>query len=153
MDSTSKLSPGVFRSRAKRFSRPILIRAIYKSRLEDSIAADLEERGVPFEYEKVNLKYLVPAKEHTYTPDFEIKVNGVFIESKGWLKAEDRAKMILVKASNPDLDIRFVFQKDATKQFIYKGSPTSYAKWCDDHGFPWADRGRVPDAWLEPKDI
>ncbi len=59
---------------------------------------------------------------------------------------DDRAKHLLVKAQHPNLDLRFVFSR--SKAPLYKGSPTTYAMWCDKHGFKYADKD-VPDAWLK----
>ena len=33
---------------------------------------------------------------------------------------------------------------------LRKGSPTSYAKWCDKNGFMWVDKV-VPEEWLKEK--
>lgn len=146
MPTSERLSPAVYRAKAKpRFSRPILIRAIYKSRLEDNLAQQFEQAGLPFDYEKEKLKYEVPARQATYTPDF--KIGDIFVEAKGWFQTEDRTKLRMVKQSHPHLDIRLVFQRANSK--ISKDSKTTYAKWCDDHGFPWADGGAVPLAWIE----
>jgi hypothetical protein len=54
-------------------------------------------------------------------------------------------KHLLVKAQHPDLDIRFVFSRSAAP--LYKGSPTTYAMWCNKHGFVFADK-LIPVAWL-----
>jgi hypothetical protein len=62
-------------------------------------------------------------------------------------EATERQKMLLVKKSNPDVDIRFVFQ-NANKP-IYKGSPTTHADWCNKHGFQYSDKGVVPQRWLD----
>ena len=40
--------------------------------------------------------------------------------------------MKAVKAANPDLGVRFVFQTPYNK--IYKGSEITYAKWAEKHG-------------------
>jgi len=72
--------------------------------------------------------------------------NGVYVETKGHLTEEDRRKMKAVKAANPELDIRFVFQAPYNK--IYKGSKTTYAKWCEKHGFKWAAFHSIPIEWL-----
>ena len=45
----------------------------YRSGLEDKIRSQLEEQQIEFDYEKLKLKYTIPEKEHTYTPDFQIK--------------------------------------------------------------------------------
>lgn len=117
----------------------------WRSGLEKAIAAHLEKKGVPFLYEKVKFRYVVPAREATYTPDWWITGNGVVIESKGIFEVEDRQKHLLIKHQHPDLDIRFVFTRSASK--LYKGSPTTYAKWCETHGFQYADKF-PPDEWL-----
>jgi hypothetical protein len=56
--------------------------------------------------------------------------------------AKERQKLILLQEQHPELDIRIVFQRASTA--IYKGSKTTYAKWADDHGFKWSDKGTVP---------
>lgn len=119
----------------------------YRSQLEESIAGQLEGEGVPFTYESSKFDYIVPARKAKYTPDFHL--NGrIFIESKGYFeKAEDRQKLILFKQQHPEVDLRLVFQSARTK--IYKGSPTTYGMWAESHGFLWADKGRIPQAWIE----
>ena len=116
----------------------------YRSGLEDKISEDLKDRNVKFEYEKLKIKYEVH-EDRTYTPDFTLP-NGVIIESKGRFTSEDRKKHLLVKKQHPDLDIRFVFSNSKGK--IRKGSKTTYADWCDKHGFMYADK-RIPDEWVK----
>lgn len=74
--------------------------------------------------------------------------NGVIIEAKGLFEVADRQKHLLIKKQYPHLDIRFVFQNPHNK--IYKGSSTTYAKWCDKYGFKWARR-YIPAAWFKEK--
>jgi hypothetical protein len=119
----------------------------YKSGLEESTAADLKARGVHAPYESVTLEYEVPASKHKYTPDFPLP-NGIYIETKGRFTVEDRKKHLHIKQSRPDLDIRFVFNNPNAK--LRKGSPTSYAMWCEKNGFLWAAK-RVPDEWIKEK--
>ncbi len=116
----------------------------FKSKLEQGIALALEAQGISVSYETEKIEYEVPSKKHKYIPDFKLP-NGIFIEAKGYLTAEDRAKMKQVKASNPDLDIRFVFGRASNK--LNKESPTTYSRWAEDHGFKWAE-GFVPHDWL-----
>lgn len=116
----------------------------YRSGLEDKISEDLKDRNVKFEYEKLKIKYEVH-EDRTYTPDFTLP-NGIIIESKGRFTPEDRKKHLLVKKQHPDLDIRFVFSNSKGK--IRKGSKTTYADWCDKHGFMYADK-RIPDEWVK----
>ena len=115
---------------------------MYRSGLEGKVADLLSGLKVPYEYETTKLAYVL---ECNYIPDFLLP-NGIFLEVKGRLTSEDRRKMKAVKKSNPDLDIRFVFQAPYNK--IYKGSKTTYAKWCEKHGFEWCSYQSIPIDWL-----
>lgn len=117
----------------------------YRSGLEGSIGAYLEKLGVPAEYEPFAIRYVVPAAEHRYTPDWHLLQNGIIIESKGRFTAEDRKKHTLIKEQHPGLDIRFVFQRPNER--INKASKTTYALWCDRHGFSYAKK-MVPLEWI-----
>jgi hypothetical protein len=46
------------------------------------------------------------------------------------------------------LDIRFVF--NYSKSRISKKSSTTYAMWCEKHGFQYADKS-IPAEWLKEK--
>lgn len=109
-----------------------------------TIADQLRAAGVDFGYETLKLNYIIPESRHVYTPDFPT-AHGMIIETKGLFQTDDRKKMTLVKAQHPELDIRLLFSNANAK--IAKGSKTTYAKWAEDHGFPWAHR-RVPQEWL-----
>jgi hypothetical protein len=119
----------------------------FKSGLENTINEQLLELGIDSEYEQSEIEYTVPATNHKYTPDFKLP-NGIYIESKGRFLLEDRKKHLYIKEQNPELDIRFVFQNPKTK--LYKGSKTTYAQWCDKHGFKWAAK-TIPLDWIEEK--
>jgi Phage endonuclease I len=118
----------------------------YRSRLEKKVADQLAASGVDHEYESFKVPYLVPARTAHYLPDFPVAGRTVLLEAKGWLKVEDRKKLIHIRESHPTIDLRLIFQNANNK--IYKGSPTTYAKWADDHGFLWCDKGTIPDEWL-----
>lgn len=130
--------------------KPVLVRAAYRSKLEERIASQLKAAGVPFHYEACKLSYIVPARKARYTPDFPLgdkQSPRIIIEAKGRFRTTaERQKLILVREQNPDLDLRIVFQKAELP--LYKGSPTTYAMWADSHGILWADNGIVPDAWI-----
>lgn len=119
----------------------------FRSGLERDIARDLTDRGVPFEYEKLKLKFEV-VRDQTYTPDFVLP-NGIIIEAKGYFTSADRTKHQRVQAAFPDHDIRFVFQRASTR--LNKTSSTTYGQWATKHGFKWADGGKVPASWLKEK--
>lgn len=117
----------------------------FRSGLEEKVADQLKKSGVKYGYETTKIKYVVPEKVHTYTPDF-VFPNGLIVETKGRFVAADRKKHLLIQQQCPDLDIRFVFQNSNNK--INKGSKTSYADWCVKNGFKYADK-RIPDEWLK----
>lgn len=121
----------------------------WRSGLEESLAAFLRSKGIPFEYEQHKIEYVVPSRGAKYTPDFYITTKSgktIIVESKGRFVTADRQKMILVKTQHPDLDIRIVFSNPNTK--ISKQSTTTYAMWCEKHGFPYASKV-VPQEWLD----
>lgn len=117
----------------------------FRSGLEEVNAAHLKAHGIPVLFEEIKIKYLVPAKERTYTPDFGLP-NGVIAETKGRFMPEDRAKHLFVRACHPGLDIRFVFQNPNAK--VSKGSKTTYAMWAEMHGFKWAKK-LIPIEWAK----
>ena len=116
----------------------------FRSGLEDEIAAQIAGRGLPVNYESEKIEYEKPARKAKYTPDFPLP-NGIIIETKGRFTAEDRQKHLLIKAQHPNKDIRFVFSNSRTR--IRKGRPTTYADWCTNHGFLFADK-RIPEEWF-----
>lgn len=120
----------------------------FRSGLEDKVSKQLESKNVKFEYEMWKIPYVIPASNHLYCPDFLLP-NGIFVETKGLWEAADRKKHLLIREQYPELDIRLVFSSSRTK--IYKGSPTSYADFCEKHGIQFADK-LIPVSWLkEPK--
>lgn len=118
---------------------------IYRSGLEEKNMKLLESKGVKAEYEMWRVPYVVPASNHHYTPDILLP-NGIFVETKGLWESDDRKKHLLIREQHPDLDIRLVFSSSRTK--IYKGSPTSYAEFCEKHDILFADK-LIPVAWLK----
>ena len=118
-------------------------RSDFRSGLEYRVAKELEDNGFTYEYEKLRIKY--QRKPSTYTPDFELH-NGIIIEGKGRFISSDRAKHLLIKEQRPELDIRFVFSNSSSK--LYKGSKSTYASWCEKHGFLYADK-LIPKEWLD----
>lgn len=130
-------------------AEPLLIQARYRNKLEQRVGAQLDDAGVSFKYEPRKIPITIPARKSTYLPDFEADRINIIVETKGYFydSARDRQKLCLVKEQHPELDIRIVFQKADTK--IHKTSKTTYGQWATDHGFKWADKGIVPDEWIE----
>lgn len=119
----------------------------YRSGLEEEIGRQIEVAGkkVLFETDKIN--YVWPSRKAKYTPDFKLfRKDGSFfyVETKGRFETKDRQKHLLLKEQGAP-EVRFVFSRSKSK--ISKTSPTTYAKWCDDHGFQYADKS-IPDEWF-----
>lgn len=121
------------------------LRLGFRSGLEEKIAAELAAQGIEVRYEAEKIGYIKPAREAKYTPDY-ILPNGIIIETKGRFVVEDRQKHLIIKQQHPGLDIRFVFSNSRGR--ISKSSQTTYAAWCEKHGFLYADKS-IPSAWLD----
>lgn len=119
----------------------------YRSGLEEQLAAQIEAAQLPVNFETLTLRFVWPARNSRYTPDFVIpgKDKDIIIEAKGLFDVTSRQKMLLCKEQHPDLDIRMVFSNANAK--LYAGSPTTYGAWCEKHGFPYAHKS-IPDEWF-----
>lgn len=116
----------------------------HRSGLEDKNAAHIAAHGLSSDYESVVIRYSKPEKRARYTPDFPLP-NGIIVETKGRFLSEDRQKHKLVREQHPNLDIRFVFSN--SRERLNKQSATTYADWCAQYGFQFADK-LIPAAWL-----
>lgn len=116
----------------------------FRSGLEDKVGDQILAVEGKVEYEPLTLKYIQPIKQRKYTPDFILK-NGVIIETKGRFLLEDRQKHLYIKEQYPDLDIRFIFARP--KEKLRKNAKTSYADWCTQHGFLYAEK-TIPEEWF-----
>lgn len=115
----------------------------YRSGLEVKVAALIPDA----KYESTKLPYVIPASKHSYLCDFELAPRS-FIEVKGRLLPSERKKYLLVREHNPDITLRFFFDKSDNR--IYKGSKTTYAMWADDNGFEWTDiKKGLPPEWIK----
>ena len=119
----------------------------FRSKLEVIVNQQLVDAGIRFSYEgQLNkIKYVKPETKHTYLADFLLS-NCILIEAKGRFTVEDRKKHLYIQEQHPILDIRFLFSNAQNK--LRKGSPTTYATWCDKKNFMWADKV-IPQEWLE----
>ena len=113
----------------------------YRSGLEERVAKAFDKDNITYLYECSKYSYVTESK---YTPDFFL-MNGVILEVKGFFKPSDRRKMLAVKQQHPELDIRFVFQRNNT---LSKNSKTTYGDWADKHGFPYCIFPNIPPEWL-----
>ena len=121
----------------------------YRSGLEETLSRQIAEAGLPVVYEPKadKVSYTWPERQSTYLPDFKLpKPGGYFyVEAKGYWQVDDRQKHLLIRDQHPEIDIRIVFSNQNAR--LYKGSPTTYAQWCDKHGFEYANKS-IPTEWL-----
>lgn len=130
---------------SKSKARKAALKYGYRSGLEKDNADYLDSLGVSYTYEEEKIKW-EDYKVRTYTPDFLLLSNGIIVETKGRFVAADRRKHIEIKKQHPELDIRFVFSNSNAK--LSKASNTTYAQWCDKHGFLWGQK-TIPMEWIE----
>lgn len=117
-------------------------RVALRSGFEDRIRALFKSEKIKHEYEPYKLKYVLEAN---YIPDFVLP-NGIHIEVKGYFPSQDRRKMKAVKKSNPDIDIRFWFQRD---NWLTSTKKTKYSTWAERNGFPWHVGEGIPVDWIK----
>lgn len=140
---------------------------IFRSKLEQRISLWLDSICVDWAYEPVAMQYVVPEKKRKYTPDFVIdpvslerikKIKDIkdlegkiIIEAKGRLTLEDRTKMVCVKNSHPDLDIRFIFSYDnyVSPKGRKAKNGMKYSDWCTANGFPYHIGAEPPKSWFK----
>jgi hypothetical protein len=129
---------------SRRFN-PRLLVGRYRSKSEERVAEHLNHLGVPYLYEPKNGKVSYKVERTaSYLPDFVLTDSGIILEVKGYFTSTDRAKYLRVKESNPDLDLRFVFDRASNK--LSKTSKTTYADWAEKHGFQWCEKV-IPPHW------
>ena len=93
-------------------------------------------------YETTRFPYVVT---HHYTPDFQVN-DYTFIECKGLFTSADRAKHLHIKKQHPFLKIIFVFENPFRR--LTKNSKTTYAEWCNKHGFEFYHINNVHSIYL-----
>jgi hypothetical protein len=108
-----------------------------RNKFEARIHKELTKLKVPFKYESEKLAYIL-AKH--YIPDFIIDtpLGKIYIELKGHLRREDKAKMVAVKKQYPSKDIRILFYAPVK----------AYIRWAERNGFLYAV-GKIPPDWLD----
>lgn len=107
-----------------------------RNNFEKKIHRQLKKAKVVFTYESEKIAYVLARH---YIPDFIVSTPTglVYIETKGHLRREDKAKLIAVKKQNPAIDLRIVFyRKDKAKQ-----------RWAEKNGFRFCFE-EVDKEWL-----
>ena len=130
-------------------ARSTAYRLGFRSGLEEKVADQIKKAGLQVTYETDTVIYRIPARDHKYTPDFKLQKPGggfFYVETKGIWTVQDRAKILLCIEQNPGIDIRMVFSNQNSR--LYKGSPTTYAMYCEKNGIKYAHKW-IPDDWLD----
>lgn len=126
------------------------LRPNFRSKLEKTIWDKLKKtrgrrKSPKVTFETAKLPYILV---RSYIPDiiFE-RPNGktTFIEVKGYLRPEDRSKMIAVKRFDPSIDLRIVFASDNK---MNKHSGNRYSDWAKKNNIPYSI-GEIPPEWLD----
>lgn len=112
----------------------------FRSKFEERIYNAAIKSKKKIDHEPHYIPYVIKG---SYLPDFRLP-NGVYVEAKGYLDAGACRKMKAVKASNPDLDIRFVFQNANGKR--NRRAKLRNWEWAERHGFKWSE-GTIPLEW------
>ena len=110
----------------------------YRSMGEVRYASRLKQQNIPFDYEAEKLSYQYDPQK--YVVDFQIPIGNdkyIYIEYKGKLDGPTRKKMRAIKKSNPNVDLRIVFEKPNNK--LYSGAKMRYWEWAERYGFKWYD--------------
>lgn len=108
-----------------------------RNKFEAKIYAQLKRSRKVFDYEADRIPYLFAGH---YIPDFRVTTSTgtLYIETKGYLRPEDKRKLVAVKKCNPHLDIRIVFYAFTKKNVA----------WATRNSFRYAI-GNIPKEWLE----
>lgn len=105
----------------------------YRSHFEMEVGEKMPKDS----YESTELKYEIPATEHTYIPDFTTTTSSgdiVHWETKGRFRTKAEAdKYIYVRDSNPDIDIRFIIMSKST--MMPRSKKTTMYEWLRKNGF------------------
>jgi predicted nuclease of restriction endonuclease-like RecB superfamily len=110
-----------------------------KNNFEKRIYRSLKKTKVKFEYEPERISYILCRH---YVPDFVIytPLGKVYVELKGYLRPEHKAKLVAVKKLHPEIDLRILFYSRNKK----------YIKWAEKNSFRYAI-DTIPKEWLDGK--
>jgi hypothetical protein len=111
-----------------------------RSKFEKDISNVLKRNKVKFKYETLSLTYTVQRK---YKPDFIC--GDIIIEAKGRFTGADRTKLLKIKETYPNLDIRLWFMYD---NWLTNKKQSRYSDWAKKHGFLYHVGLKFPKKWF-----
>lgn len=105
----------------------------------------IQQKGLQAQYEADRLPFV---RSSHYVPDWKIRKD-VYIETKGYFSPSNRANMLSFREQHPGIRIYFVFGNASNR--LNSKSNTTYAEWCNKHGFKFTDikKGVPLDWWKE----
>jgi hypothetical protein len=108
-----------------------------RNQFEKKLDKQLKKSKVQYAYERDRIPYILA---RFYLPDFVVSTTRglLYIEAKGHLRREDKAKLAAVKKQHPEKDIRIVFY-NKNKQYI---------RWAERNGFRYSFE-TIPKEWLD----
>ena len=107
-----------------------------RNRFEHKTYNQLRRAKVLFKYEAERIAYILARH---YIPDFivETPTGKLYIECKGYLRPEHKAKLVAVKRQHPEIDLRILFYADTKKN----------TRWAEKNGIKFAI-SKIPREWL-----
>ena len=107
-----------------------------RNKFERRTYLSLKRNKISFKYESEKIPYIIAAH---YIPDFILTtpLGKIYVECKGYLRPEDKRKLIAVKKTNPWMDLRLLFYREVKTQI----------RWAERHGFRYAIED-IPEDWL-----
>lgn len=108
-----------------------------RNKFEEAVRKQLRRTKILFKYESEHIPYYIASH---YIPDFILYtvLGKIYVECKGYLRPEDKRKLVAVKKLNPHLDIRILFYAHSEKNI----------RWANRQGFRWAIE-KIPDEWIK----
>ena len=113
-------------------------------RVYDTLLA-FKGRDYKISYESEVIKYFI---EGNYLPDWVLETKDgrtIFIEVKGYFRPNDLKKMDAVKKSNPDLNLKMVFEKNNR---LPKAKVKRDSDWCEERNVPWILLKDITKEWI-----
>lgn len=109
-----------------------------RSKFESKIYKQLKRAKVKFKYESERVAYILARH---YIPDFIIDTptGKLYVETKGYLRRDDKSKLIAVRRYNPQIDLRILFMSHYNKKD---------ERWAQRNGFRYAFE-TIPKDWLK----
>jgi len=148
-----------------------------RSKFEERLAASLTKRGIPYEYETLQLEYYTKVRKgkcskcgaqrgviqgHIYTPDFILSKGQTSSTRSESSSSGNVHQQLIIEAkgrftSSDRTKMKAVKEEHPELDIrfvfmgnnkIHKNSDMRYGDWCDKYNFPWTIK-EIPSEWIE----